>query len=301
LVRNVIGGVAAAMLAALSGCGPSYSPNTYAGAAVQQANPAQRGVVVGVRKVAVSADATLGTVTGAAAGGIAGSQVYGGGPVTALSALGGSVLGGVVGSGVEHATGDTTAFEYIVQEIKGDLVSVTQRDTVPLAIAEKVLVITGKQARVVPDYTVALPEPPPAAPKAAEKDKPAAPSASVPAASPALVTATPPPQASPAAASGSAPPPSAGAAPPTVPSVAAPVAAALAGSPPATGTSPPVGSAPRAGPPPPGGGPTAVQPGGPVSLALPATPASPTAAPASPTPTTPTPPSDSAPAGSVQR
>ena len=81
-------------------------------------------------------------------------------PITALSALGGSVIGGVVGSGVEHATGDTTAYEYIVQEAKGDLVSVTQRDSVPLAIGQKVLVIAGKQARVVADYTVPLPEQP---------------------------------------------------------------------------------------------------------------------------------------------
>ena len=93
-----MGVVAGAMLVVLAGCGPNYSPNTYAGAAVQQANPTQRGVVVGVRQVGVSADATLGTVTGAAAGGIAGAGVDGGGgPITALSALGGSVIGGVVG------------------------------------------------------------------------------------------------------------------------------------------------------------------------------------------------------------
>jgi outer membrane lipoprotein SlyB len=308
LVRNVIGGVTAAMLAMLSGCGPSYSPNTYAGAAVQQANPAQRGLVVGIRKVAVSADATLGTITGAAAGGIAGAQVDGGGPVTALSALGGSVLGGVVGSGVEHATGDTTAFEYIVQETKGDLVSVTQRDTVPLAIGEKVLVITGKQARVVPDYTVALPEPPPATSKQAEKDKPAAPSSPVsvpPAAAP--VTATPLPQtsaaatpgsASPpiggAATSGSASPPTGGTATPAATSVAAPVAATVAGSSPAPATSPPGAPTTPAGSSRPGSSPAAAQPGAPVSLALPATPAS-------PTPTTPAPSGDPAPTSSEPR
>ena len=248
MVRNVRGGAAAAMLVALAGCGPNYSPNTYASAAVQQANPTQRGVVVGVRKVGVSADATLGTVTGAAAGGIAGAGVDGGdGAITALSALGGSVIGGVVGSGVEHATGDTTAYEYIVQETKGDLVSVTQRDTVPLAIGQKVLVIAGKQARVVADYTITMPEPPPA-PKTA--DKAGAPGAPPGGASGASLAA--PPGAPSGVPSGGAP----SGAPSGVPrgtspassasSGAAPPAASPGGSPPTAATSLPSTSAPAA-------------------------------------------------------
>ncbi len=163
LLRSALGLVVASSLAILSGCAPSYSPNTYAAAAAQQASKVERGVVIGVRQVKISADASLGTVTGAAAGGIAGSTVNDSGPVKALSALGGSVLGGLVGSGVQHAEGDTTAFEYIVRQSDASLVSVTQRDKTPLAIGEKVLVIAGKQARIVPDYTVSLPSPQPSA------------------------------------------------------------------------------------------------------------------------------------------
>ncbi len=266
MVRNVIGGLAAALLVVVGGCGPTYSPDTYASGAVQQANKVEQGEVVGVRKVAVSADATLGTVTGAAAGGIAGSSVDAGGPISALSALGGSVVGGVVGSGVAHATGDTVAFEYIVRQINGDLVSVTQRDAVPLAIGQKVLVITGKQARVVADYTVTLPGSPSRA-KEADKAKPAAPSAPAGATLPpasgmtssaAAVTMAPstgglpangvapssgvppagpvmPLNATAMQANGSAAPsPSIAAAP----AAAAPVAAALAGTPPAAAASP---------------------------------------------------------------
>jgi outer membrane lipoprotein SlyB len=159
LLRSALGLVTASSLAILSGCAPSYSPNTYAAAAAQQASKVDRGVVIGVRQVKISADASLGTVTGAAAGGIAGSTVDDSGPVKALSALGGSVLGGLVGSGVQHAQGDTTAFEYIVRESDASLVSVTQRDKAPLPIGERVLVIAGKQARIVPDYTVSLPSP----------------------------------------------------------------------------------------------------------------------------------------------
>ena len=151
--------VSALVLACLSGCGPSYSPNTYASDAAQKENKVEQGIVVGVRNVAVSASGAVGTVTGAAAGGIAGSQV-GVGPTSAFTALGGSLVGGLAGSAAEHVTSDTTAFEYIVRKTTGDLVSVTQKDKVPLTLGEKVLVIAGNQARVVPDYTDPLLSPP---------------------------------------------------------------------------------------------------------------------------------------------
>jgi outer membrane lipoprotein SlyB len=140
------------LLAPLAACGPSYSPNTYASNAAQQANKADQGIIIGVRPVFISAAGTTGTVTGGAAGGIAGAQV-GVGPVSAFSALGGSLLGGIAGNAVEHASDDTTAYEYIVKKTTGELVSVTQKDAKPLALGLKVLVIAGPQARVVQDYT----------------------------------------------------------------------------------------------------------------------------------------------------
>jgi outer membrane lipoprotein SlyB len=159
------------LLAGLSACGPNYSPDTYASNAVQQANKVEQGVVVGVRNVGVSAAGTVGTVTGAAAGGIAGSQAAPA-PISAFTALGGSLVGGIAGSAVEHSTADTTAFEYIVRKANGDLVSVTQKDKTPLALGQKVLVIAGNQARVVPDYTV-----PPASTVAATAGTPPKPEA----------------------------------------------------------------------------------------------------------------------------
>lgn len=151
--------ISALVLVGVAGCSPSYSPDTYASNAAQQANKVDQGIIVGVRDVSVSAATTVGAVTGAAAGGIAGSQV-GVGPVSAFSSLGGAVVGGIAGSTVEHVTEDTTAFEYIVRKANGDLVSVTQKDKTPLVLGQKVLVISGAQARVVPDYTVPLPSPP---------------------------------------------------------------------------------------------------------------------------------------------
>jgi outer membrane lipoprotein SlyB len=160
LFRFATIGPAAALLAGLGACNPDYSPNTYSGAAVQQANKVERGIVVGVRQIDVSAQPTAGVATGAAAGGIAGSQAPGGGVGAALGAVGGSLIGGIVGTAAEHNAADTTAYEYVVRETKGDLVSVTQQDTLPLQIGTHVLVIAGAQARIVRDYTVNVETPP---------------------------------------------------------------------------------------------------------------------------------------------
>lgn len=178
------------VLAAVSACSPDYSPDTYATRAVQQANKVEQGVVVGVRNVGVTAEGTIGAASGAAAGGLLGSQTPGnvGG---ALGTIGGGLMGGLVGTAVEHTTGDTTAYEYIVRKSNGDLLSVTQRDVTPLVLGQKVLVITGNQARVVPDYTVATEPAAPAAGKGkvAGTEKPAEAPANPPPAS----TQTPPP------------------------------------------------------------------------------------------------------------
>lgn len=146
----------------LAGCSPNYSPDTYASRAVQQANKVEQGIVVGVRPVKVSAEGTVGTVTGSAAGGIAGTDTATG-VVAAFGALGGAVVGGLAGSAIEHSVGDVHAWEYIVRKDTGELLSVTQQGRVALALGQKVLVITGLQARVVADYTVTiapLPSPP---------------------------------------------------------------------------------------------------------------------------------------------
>jgi outer membrane lipoprotein SlyB len=163
-------GLLALALAAPAGCTPDYSPNTYASNAVQQANKVEPAIVVGFRQVEISASGTVGAVSGGAAGGILGAQAGSGGIATALSGVGGALAGSLVGAGIEHATSDTTGWEYIVRKTNGELLSVTQREPKPLPLGQKVLVITGNQARVVPDYSLPEPASTSAAP---EKDKPA--------------------------------------------------------------------------------------------------------------------------------
>lgn len=147
---------AAVCLVGLAGCASDYSPNTYASNAVQYANKVEPGTVVGFRQVNISANGNIGAVTGGAAGGVLGSE-YGN---NALAAVGGTAVGALVGTALDHAAGDTTGWEYIVRKNSGDMLSVTQREKKPLELGQKVLVIIGPQARVIPDYSVP-PEPKP--------------------------------------------------------------------------------------------------------------------------------------------
>jgi len=173
---------------ALAACSQGYSPNTYASNAAQEEAAVQRGVIVGVRQVMISADGTIGAATGGAAGGVAGSQVAGAPLVTALGAIGGTLVGGIGGAAAAHAVADTKGWEYIVQEEPGDkLVSVTQTSKVALPIGLHVLVIAGtQQARIVPDYTVQIaqapaPKPAPSPPPSFEVDiNPSLPESGVP-------------------------------------------------------------------------------------------------------------------------
>ncbi|MFD1109976.1 outer membrane lipoprotein [Pseudoroseomonas ludipueritiae] len=147
------------LLMGLSACGSDYSPDTYASRAMQQANKVEQGTIVGVRPVQISADGTTGAASGAAAGGVAGTRIGGGDITSAFGGIGGGLLGGLIGTATEKAIGNTNGFEYIVRKGNGELVSVAQKDQVALALGQKVLVIAGAQARIVPDYTVP-PEPP---------------------------------------------------------------------------------------------------------------------------------------------
>jgi outer membrane lipoprotein SlyB len=145
----------------LSACGSSYSANEYASRAVQQANPVQQGTVVGSRRVAIAAGGEAGAAAGAAAGGVVGGAAAAGNSVSgALGAVGGALLGGLVGTAAERASANTDAVEYIIRKADGDLISVTQRDQVPIPLGTAVLVITGNQARVVRDYISTQAEPP---------------------------------------------------------------------------------------------------------------------------------------------
>ncbi len=154
------------VLLLLAGCGNRYSANEYATRAVQQANRTEQGVVAGFRMIQIAADGTTGAAAGAAAGGVLGSATPGNRIAEALGAVGGALVGGLIGNAAERAANSGDGVEYVVRKRNGELVSVVQRDLVPLEVGARVLVIEGAQARIVPDYTVPEAAPAPSSPPA---------------------------------------------------------------------------------------------------------------------------------------
>ncbi len=149
--------LATLVLLPLAGCSGDFSPDTYSTRAVQQANKVEQGVIVGTRRINIVSGGEAGTAAGGAAGAVLGSQAPSG-IFSALGGVGGALIGGIAGSAVEHGLVDNIAWEYVVRIAgKPDLVSVTQRDERPMELGQRVLVIAGPQARIVPDYTQPLP------------------------------------------------------------------------------------------------------------------------------------------------
>jgi outer membrane lipoprotein SlyB len=215
--RLSILGLPALVLAALAGCTPDFSPNTYSTTAVQQANKVERAVVIGFRQVEIKSNGTVGAVSGGAAGGILGAQAGDTNVTTALGTVGGTLVGGIVGTFIERVAGDTTGWEYIVRKPDNELLSVTQREPQPLPIGQKVLVITGNQARVIADYSASA-DPPSGAPQSTDKPTVKTPPEGAAAATPQPVPASGP--AAPIAPPPSPPTPSAAAAEPPAPATA---------------------------------------------------------------------------------
>jgi outer membrane lipoprotein SlyB len=123
----------------LLGCGSNPASGPQA-ANAQQANRTDQGIIVGVRSASIAAaTAQIGTD-----------------PNSAFSALRGSLAFAPTTAVADHPASAARAYEYIVRKANAELVSVTQRDTVPLVLAQHVLVISGNQAHVVPDGAVAL-------------------------------------------------------------------------------------------------------------------------------------------------
>ncbi len=155
-----------AVLSSVAGC-RSYSPNEYNPGGMQQANKVDRAVVQSYREIDVEDPSLgLGTGAGAAAGGIAGSQI-GQGSGNAAAVLGGVLIGGGLGYLIDREANATKAFEYILEKKDGDLITLAQKEDVPLAIGSRVFILYGTKARIIPDTT---PEPAtPVAPKTKAK------------------------------------------------------------------------------------------------------------------------------------
>jgi outer membrane lipoprotein SlyB len=120
--------VVLALSAAVAGCAPPLGPNHYYRGEALRAQSVEMGVVEGVRPVQFQGpDTGVGTVGGAALGGLAGSGV-GGGAGQAAAIIGGAILGGIIGNAVERDASRRPGVELTVRLDAGRMIAVVQDD-----------------------------------------------------------------------------------------------------------------------------------------------------------------------------
>ena len=127
----------------LSGCPASMSGGAYSRDQARQAQDVQLGYVESVRQVMIEGTKSgVGTVGGAALGGLAGSTI-GQGRGQVAGAIGGAVVGGLVGSAIEENATRQPGLEITVRLDSGRMVSVTQAADQPFYRGDRVRVLTS--------------------------------------------------------------------------------------------------------------------------------------------------------------
>lgn len=127
----------------LSGCPASMSGSAYSRGQVREAQDVRLGYVESVREVLIEGTKSgVGTVGGAALGGLAGSQI-GGGRGRIAGAVGGAIVGGVAGSAIEESVTRQPGLEITVRLDSGRMISVTQAADEPFYRGDRVRLLTS--------------------------------------------------------------------------------------------------------------------------------------------------------------
>lgn len=133
----------------LPACGPANTGSTVSARALGGAAHVSYGTIVGSRPVQVSGTQSgVGTLGGAAAGGIAGSFIGGDWRSNALAGIGGAIIGGLAGSAIERGVTSGTAIEFIVREDRGGDIAVVQTNEEGLQVGDRVVIARGDRVRL---------------------------------------------------------------------------------------------------------------------------------------------------------
>jgi outer membrane lipoprotein SlyB len=120
---------ALAAIVLLAGCAPPPRGDVYQRGQALRAQSVEMGVIEGLRPVQIAGQQTgVGTVGGAALGGIAGSTVGGGSRANAAGAIAGAIIGGVIGNAVEQGATQRPGVEVTVRLDSGRMLAVVQDD-----------------------------------------------------------------------------------------------------------------------------------------------------------------------------
>ena len=139
-----------AALLVVAGCA-SQGPNDYTQSEARVAQTVAYGTVESVRAVKIKADdAVVGTLGGAALGGLLGSQVGDGGGAVAATVIG-AVAGGFAGNAIERNVREQDGEEIVIRIDSGSTIAVVQPGMKGLQPGQRVRVLTGpKGSRVEP-------------------------------------------------------------------------------------------------------------------------------------------------------
>lgn len=135
--------VALLVSSVMVGCASSMSGSAYPRAQARQSQQVQYGTVENVRPVLIEGTKNnVGTVAGAALGGLAGSNI-GQGKGQIAGAIGGVLLGGLAGATVEEGVTRRQGLEIVVRLDNGRTMAVVQEADEPFNPGERVRLVTG--------------------------------------------------------------------------------------------------------------------------------------------------------------
>jgi outer membrane lipoprotein SlyB len=151
-LRRGIGAAALSTALLLGGCASDLGASDYNRGSIGQISRSDSGIVVSSRAIRIEGTKSgVGTIGGAAVGGIAGSELGGDAEGRAAGAILGAILGGLVGSAIEEGATERSGFAYTVQlDRDGEYITITQGGEYPIANGTPVWVEYGDRARVIP-------------------------------------------------------------------------------------------------------------------------------------------------------
>jgi outer membrane lipoprotein SlyB len=130
-----------ALLALAAGC--ASGPQDYTRSEAQVVQTVTYGTVDSVRMVRISEDKPIiGTVTGAAIGGLLGNSIGHGGGRAAATVIG-AVGGGIAGNAIERNVTAQDGQELVVRLDNGSTIAVVQPGAQAFAAGQRVRVLTG--------------------------------------------------------------------------------------------------------------------------------------------------------------
>ena len=135
--------LAASALAVAGGCA-SFAPQDYGYSEARSVQSVAYGTIQSVRPVRLNEDhAPVGTIAGAAIGGLLGNSI-GHGDGRGIATILGAVGGGVAGNAIEHNATAQSGTEIVVRLDSGASIAVVQGASEQFETGQRVRVLTGR-------------------------------------------------------------------------------------------------------------------------------------------------------------